>query len=441
MTGISTALPSSLAFAPSLALSPASPSDLAQVVFALAGVAAAGAAGYLVVLAFASFGRRPLEAAPPRSRIAVLVPAHDEAVLVGRCVTSLQQQSFPADLFDIVVIADNCTDDTAARAAAAGATVLVRTAPDAPGKGPALRWAMDRLLESDPGLAAIAVVDADSVADPGLLGALVAQLERGAPVVQGEYLGRNEDGSTRSELRVAAFLLFHRVRFGGRAVLGLPCHLVGNGMLFSRGVLEDHPWDAFTSAEDLEYSVDLRLAGIRPVFARDGRLAAPVAGRGRAAQVQRLRWEGGRFHVVRTRLPRLLAEMIGRRRWSLLDAAVDLAVPPLGLLAAGSLLGAALGTVLLYAGLAPWWAVAPWLVAVAAVPTFVVVGLAAARAPSSMWRALLAAPALVVTELWTRLGLLRGLRATTWERTTRPGEEATEAAPKGPVVASSGRTP
>ncbi len=354
--------------------------DLVRVVFALAGVVTACAALYLVLLAFASFGRRSVEAAPPRSRIAVLVPAHDEAVLVGRCVSSLREQSYPSDLYEIVVIADNCTDDTAARAAAAGATVLVRTAPDARGKGPALRWAMDRLLQSNPDLDALAVVDADSVADPGLLGALVARLELGAPVVQAEYLGRDEDQSIRSELRAAAFLLFHRVRFGGRAVLGLPCHLVGNGMLFSRAVLADHPWDAFTSAEDLEYSVDLRLAGVRPVYAGEARLAAPVVGRGRAAQVQRLRWEGGRFHVVRTRLPLLLAAVFVHRRWSLVDAAVDLAVPPLGLLAAGSLLGALLGVLLLAAGVADWWAVVPWLVAVAAVPTFVVVGLAAGRA-------------------------------------------------------------
>ena len=404
--------------------------DVFSVAFALAGSAAAGAGLYLVLLALASFGRRSVEANPPRSRIAVVVPAHDESALVSRCVTSLREQSYPPDLFDIVVIADNCTDDTAERAEAAGATVLVRTAPDARGKGPALRWAVDRLLESDPDIAALAVVDADSVAEPGLLAGLVARFEQGAPVVQAEYLGRNEDGSTKSELRAAAFLLFHRVRFGGRAALGLPCHLVGNGMLFSRTVLEDHPWDAFSSAEDLEYSVDLRLAGVRPAYAADARLAAPVVGRGRGAQVQRLRWEGGRFHVVRTRLPRLLAEVTVRRRWSLLDAAVDLAVPPLGLLTAGSLLGAALGVTLLGLGVAPWWAVAPWLVAVAAVPAFVVVGLAAGHAPRSMWRALLAAPALLVSELGTRLRLLRGLGADTWERTERPGE--------APWAASSG---
>ncbi len=415
--------------------------DLVRVVFTLAGVVTACAALYLVLLAFAAFGRRPVEAAPPpRSRIAILVPAHDEAVLVGRCIASLRQQSYPADLYEIVVIADNCTDDTAARAAAAGATVMVRTAPDARGKGPALRWAMDRLLERDPDLAALAVVDADSVADPGLVGALVARLEQGASVVQAEYLGVDEDRSIRSELRAAAFLLFHRVRFGGRANLGMPCHLVGNGMLFSREVLADHPWDAFTSAEDLEYSVDLRLAGVRPVYAGDARLGAPVVGRGRAAQVQRLRWEGGRFHVVRTRLPLLLRALIVDRRWSLLDAAVDLAVPPLGLLAAASVLGASLGVLLLAAGVTSWWAVTPWLVAVAAVPTFVLVGLAAGRAPRSMWRALSVAPALVMAEIWTRLRLLRGLRATTWERTTRPGEESVEAAPASLVAARSGRT-
>jgi hypothetical protein len=229
------------------------------------------------------------------------------------------------------------------------------------------------------------------------------------------------------------------VRFGGRAALGLPCHLVGNGMLFSRQVLEDHPWDAFSSAEDLEYSVDLRLAGVRPVYAGEARLAAPVVGRGRAAQVQRLRWEGGRFHVVKTRFPRLVSAVIRQRRWSLLDAAVDLAVPPLGLLAAGSVLGAALGALLFGAGVAPLWAVTPWLVAVAAVPTFVVVGLAAGRAPRSMWRALLSAPALVCSELGTRLRLLRGLHADTWERTTRPGEELVAGSPEGHVAASPAR--
>jgi 1,2-diacylglycerol 3-beta-glucosyltransferase len=339
--------------APVAASLPAIAVDALWALWALAGVLAALAAGYLVLLAFAALGHRRPTPTAPRSRVAVLVPAHNEAQLIARCVDSLQRQSYPADLYDIVVVADNCTDDTALRAEAAGAIVLVRHDPDSPGKGPALHWSMDRLLCEHPDLGALVVVDADSVVEPGMLGALVSRLQAGADVVQAEYLGLNEDGSAKSELRCAAFLLFHRVRFGGRAFLGLPCNLVGNGMLFSRRLLEERPWDAFTSAEDLEYSVDLRLAGVQPVFAAEARLRAPVAGRGRAARVQRLRWEGGRFHVVRTRLPKLIDAVIGQRRWSLVDAAVDLAVPPLGLLATASLLGAALGGMLLRAGVAP----------------------------------------------------------------------------------------
>src|SRR5213078_1600550 len=137
---------------------------------------------------------------------------------------------------------DNCSDRTVEAATDAGAAVLVCERPDAPGKGHALRWAMDRLLcEPDPADAFV-VVDADSVADPNLLSALAAELAAGHAAVQGDYTILLEAGSQRSALTAAAFLLFHRVRFSGRARLGMPANLVGNGMLFSRALLKAHPW-------------------------------------------------------------------------------------------------------------------------------------------------------------------------------------------------------
>ena len=72
----------------------------------------------------------------------------------------------------------------------------------------------------------------------------------------------------------AGFLLFQRVRFGGRARLGMPANLVGNGMLFGRSVLEAHPWNAFTGVEDLEYSMRLRLAGMAERANSSGRVIA-----------------------------------------------------------------------------------------------------------------------------------------------------------------------
>ena len=392
----------------------------------IAGVAAAAAGAYLDVLAAAAFANPPAGAlVPPTSRLVVLVPAHNEADFIGRCLETLHFQDYSPDLFEVAVIADNCTDATASIAASMGARVLVRDDPEAPGKGPALRWAMDRLLAQARAPDAVVVVDADTVAAPGLLGALASRLEAGADAVQGEYLALPEDDSPGATLRAAGFLLFHKVRFSGRAALGLPCNLVGNGMLLRRSLLEEMPWGAFTSAEDLEYSVDLRLAGHRPVYAHDAALRAPLPSGGRAAGVQRLRWEGGRFHVVRTRLPKLVREIAAGRRWSLLDAAVDLAVPPLGVLAIVAVAGTAASTLLIVSGAGPAWIALPWVVASASIPAFVLGGLASARAPAATYRALALAPRYVASSLLTRLRLLGGLRADTWERTERPSDTAT----------------
>ena len=392
---------------------------------AVGGVAAAAAGAYLDLLAAAAFAKPPAGAlVPPTSRLVVLVPAHNEADYIGRCLETLRAQDYPADLFEVAVIADNCTDATASIAASMGARVLVRDNPEAPGKGPALRWAMDQLLAQERPPDGVVVVDADTVAAPGLLGALATRLAAGADAVQGEYLALPDDDSPGATLRAAGFLLFHKVRFSGRAALGLPCSLVGNGMLFSRRLLEEMPWGAFTSAEDLEYSVDLRLAGHRPVYAHDAGLQAPLPSGGHAASVQRLRWEGGRFHVVRTRLPKLVREIVLGRRWSLLDAAVDLAVPPLGVLALVAAAGTAASSLMVIVGAGPVWIVLPWVVASVSIPAFVLAGLASAGAPAATYRALALAPRYVASSLLTRLRLLGGLRADTWERTQRPSDTA-----------------
>jgi glycosyltransferase involved in cell wall biosynthesis len=137
---------------------------------AVSGLPFLAAGLYLLILALASLRHRPaLPSEAPRSRLAVVVPAHEEEALVGRCVRSLLRQRYPAGLYRVLVVADNCTDGTAAEAERSGARVMVRKDENARGKGRALRWAMDRLLaESDPP-DAVVVVDADSVADPDLL--------------------------------------------------------------------------------------------------------------------------------------------------------------------------------------------------------------------------------------------------------------------------------
>jgi cellulose synthase/poly-beta-1,6-N-acetylglucosamine synthase-like glycosyltransferase len=389
------------------------------------GALAAAAAMYLLVLAIAAFAyREPEFGVDPSSRLVVLVPAHNEADLIQRCVASLRNQDYPPDRFQIIVVADNCTDDTEGLARAAGVDVLVREAPEARGKGQALRWGMDRVLARLEPPDAFVVIDADSVADRGLLSGLVAYLERGAEAVQAEYLVLDDLASPRVQLRAVAFLLFHRVRFAGRAALHLPCNLVGNGMLLSRTLMERHPWNAFTGAEDLEYSLTLRLEGVLPVFAGSALVRGPVPASRRSAQVQRERWEGGRLHAVRRALPRLLRAILVQRRISLVDAAVDLLVPPLGLLAVGALAGVVLVLALWSAGLVSLWLLTPWLISLGAITGFVTVGLRAAKAPAWMYRRLISTPAFLVQKLLGTVSVVRSHAAHKWIRTERPSEIA-----------------
>jgi hypothetical protein len=393
-----------------------------------AGAILAVPALYLLVLSVAAFGYRSrrgyADRTPPRSRLVVLVPAHDEAELIGRCVWSLLDQTYPRTLYDVVVIADNCSDDTAAIARAAGAQVRERTQPDLRGKGRALRFGIDFVLASEPVPDAVVVVDADSRVDRDFLTTLVRPFESGADAVQGESL-LDDDGTPRAALRAAAFLLVNRVRPAGRAVLGLPATLAGNGMLFSYATLAAHPWGAFTSTEDLEYSLQLSIAGARIAFAGGAVTYSPTAPDGAAADVQQLRWEGGKLHLAGTWVPRLVLLACRQRKLSLLDAALGLAVPPLGLLTAGAAAGTAASSALVATDVVGPPALVPWLVALTAIPVHVLVGLRAAGAQRSAYRALLWAPVLVARKMLT-LRRLVTFHPESWVRTTRASERLAE---------------
>ena len=393
---------------------------------ALPGSLLAGFSLYLLILAIASSAYRPHTARrseAPRSRLVVIVPAHDEEHLVGRCVESLLTQSYPRDLYRVIVIADNCSDTTEPTAKATGAEVMVRVDPDARGKGRALRWAMDRLLEAPNPPDAVVVVDADSVADRDLLSALETELSLGHSVVQADYtLLVDESSSSRNKLIAAGFLLFHRVRFSGRARLGMAANLVGNGMLLSRNVLETHPWSAFTGVEDLEYSINLRLGGIRPWFAHAGLVSGPGPATRAGETRQRLRWEGGRFHVVRTRLWTLGRAAVTRRDAGLLDSALDLATPPLGVLCVATIFGVILVAAAAATRIVPAWALVPWALALLALPAYVVIGLRAALAPAYVWRVVLRAPFYLGWKVVTYARLAHGFDVNRWDRSDRVRE-------------------
>jgi 1,2-diacylglycerol 3-beta-glucosyltransferase len=393
----------------------------AMVVAVVGGLAAAFGV-YLIAVAIASaFYSQDTEDFSPRSRLVVLIPAHDEEVLVGRTVSSLLTQSYPRHLYRIVVIADNCRDQTASVASAAGADeVMVRDAPDAPGKGHALRWAMDQILGGEAPPDAIVSIDADTIGDSDLLVALVERFEAGAEAVQSDYRAIG-DGSASSALRQTAFLVMNRVRPAGRNMLGMSAGLVGNGWLLSAALLRRRPWTAFTSTEDREYSLDLQCDGVDIAFAGAAAVHAPTAPNRRAAATQQERWEGGWMSLLRGRLPGLVADVVRHRAPRLLMVAFDLALPPLGLLTAGIVAGLTVSGGAALLGAWSGWIAVPWLVALLSVVFYVIGGLLATDAPPSAYRALLHAPLFVLTK---PLSLRRTLsfRGDSWVRTERAAD-------------------
>jgi cellulose synthase/poly-beta-1,6-N-acetylglucosamine synthase-like glycosyltransferase len=271
-------------------------------------------------------------ATPPRSSRSipfdVIVPAHDEAQVIARTVRSLRAVDWPADAFRIIVIADNCTDDTAAIARAAGAIVLERNDTSLRGKGYALAFAFDASAREGRARAVV-VVDADTEVSANLLEACASRIEGGATAVQVRYGVLNPRASWRTELMTIAMTAFHDVRSRGRERLGASCGIRGNGWCLTMEQLRTVPYRAFSLAEDLEYGIALGLAGCRVAYADEAHVDGEMVTSVQASESQRQRWEGGRFALIGSHTGILLGAAVRARSAVCLHLAIDLLILPL----------------------------------------------------------------------------------------------------------------
>jgi hypothetical protein len=354
-----------------------------------------------------------------RLRFAIVIPAHDEQDGIGDTLETLSRLEYPRDRMEVLVVADNCRDRTAERAAQAGATVYERINPSMRGKGAALAWALERLLEERPDLDAVVIVDADCHASPNLLTALERRLRAGAAAVQVDYVVANPGASWSSGLRFAAFALYNNVRPLGKSTLGLSCGLLGTGMAFRRSLLERYPWDAFTVAEDWDYHLRLAEAGERVVFAPEASVSSAMPTSLQQARAQHLRWEGGQWGAARRWTARLILDSLRRRDPVRLHAALEPLVPPQSLLLAGNT-----GLALLAAGLRSRGAVMLAVSNLSGQLGFVLAGLVLIQAPAEVYRALIMAPLLAVWKVHLYIQLLTGHGPQDWVRTERQARPA-----------------
>jgi 1,2-diacylglycerol 3-beta-glucosyltransferase len=390
-----------------------------ELLLAAAALPALAAAFYLLALTLIAADRAPAVPAPAPTtlpRFRVVVPAHDEAAGIARTVASLHALVYPSDYFEVVVVADNCTDRTAEVARAAGATVLERQDASRRGKGYALAYAFDRLAAEPAGAwDAVVVVDADTLVTPHLLSAFAARFAAGEVAVQCTYLPTPTAGSL-GVITDVAFTAFHVVRSTARERLGLSAGLRGNGMAFSRALLAGVPHHAFSRTEDLEFGVQLGLRGTRVAYAADATVFGDMPDDRRVAAIQRSRWIGGRLEIARRHAAGLLLGAVRHRSALRADLAFDLLVPPLSLLLLAVLAG--LGAALIAVAQVP---AALWGAAAIALAVHV---LDAARRAGRRRELLLASWSIAPYALEKTFIALRSLRpgGREWVRTARTGE-------------------
>jgi cellulose synthase/poly-beta-1,6-N-acetylglucosamine synthase-like glycosyltransferase len=369
----------------------------------------------LLLTGVAPFGlRRRPPAARVLRRFAVLVPAHNEEAVLGRLLDSLAALDYPPELVRVCVVADNCTDGTAAVARAQGALVVERRDPERSGKGYALAWLLAELERMGQRFDAYVIVDADSVLSANFLHAMNRRLEAGARAVQAYYTVLPVRGTAAERLREAALALVHYLRPAGKAALGLSCGLKGNGMCFDRSVVERFGWPVAGLAEDVEMHLLLVAAGVRVAFAPEAVVWAEMPPTLGGARGQNLRWEAGRLTALRRQALPLLRRALVRRDLVALDAALEQLVPPLSVPVLLSGLGLVAG-VLLRAPVVAGTAAA----IVALLALHVLAGLALARAPGRAYRALAMAPLYMGWKAWIYGRALVGRVERRWVRTAR----------------------
>ncbi len=260
---------------------------------------------------------------------AILVPAHNEAAGIYPVLRDLLPQLTDRDR--LIVIADNCTDDTAAIARSTGATVIERQNTEQRGKGYALNYGMDYLATDPPDV--VTIVDADCLIQSGSLAQIAALAMAQQRPIQALYLlEQPADPKPRDAVSAFAFKMKNLVRPKGLHRLGFGCLLTGTGMAFPWQSLRNAKLASGNIVEDMQLGIDLTIAGQPPCFCETASVIGLLPQQDTAATSQRTRWEHGHLQTLLTQVPMLLKQAIVKQRLDLAVLALDLAVPPLSLL-------------------------------------------------------------------------------------------------------------
>lgn len=274
-----------------------------------------------------------------RPIITVLMPAHNESLVIAESIKLILPQLSSQD--HLLVVADNCNDDTAAIARNLGAVVIERTNLQERGKGYALDYGLQHLKAKPPHI--LLIIDADCMVESDAINKLASASLAYQRPIQALYLMQSQPNpSLKARIAEFAWLVKNKVRPLGFKALGLPCQLMGTGMAFLWEDIIKVNLASGHIVEDMKLGVDFSRLNKAPLFLPEALVTSVFPPTVKATNTQRTRWEHGHLSVILTEAPRLFFEAIKSKNSQMLGLALDLIVPPLVVL---SLLGFSIFTI------------------------------------------------------------------------------------------------
>ena len=258
---------------------------------------------------------------------ALIACAHNEERVIAQLVDNLRRLNYNDALYDIYVVADNCSDKTAEVARKAGALVHERFSETGKGKGFALAWMFDRLFKLDKKYDAVCVFDADNLVHPNFLQEMNSRLCNGERIIQGYMDAKNPTDTWVSGVFAISFWIVNHVWSLAKYNMGLSCCLGGTGMCFDTEVLKRYGWRATCLTEDMEFTIQAMMEGIPTTWAHDAIIYDEKPLTFKQTWNQRKRWSQGHFDVADRYLIPMIKKAIKTRNIVMLDCSVNLIQP------------------------------------------------------------------------------------------------------------------
>ena len=256
---------------------------------------------YQFIISLCSFVKikeKPLKE-DKQHRFMTIIPAHNEEKVVVNLIESLKKLDYPKDLYDIYVIADNCTDKTAEVAKKAGAIVYERFDEAHKTKGHALQWFLAQKIEEDAPYDAFCIFDADNIVDENFLKVMNKKLCQGEEVVQGYKDIKNPSDSWVSAGYAIFYWTMHRFYHLARYNIGLSPLMNGTGFMVKFDVIKPQGWNTKTLTEDIEFSLKRIIEGKKLGWARDAIVYDEQPVGFKQSWTQRSRWTVGHMQCLK----------------------------------------------------------------------------------------------------------------------------------------------